>query len=130
MNRQQRRSRNKLTRAEWSLRLVELQKTTPGLPGDLETAQLLMGIIVDEQLNISDMNLATLAGLCCGHMARAMKEIPPATHADKNGTPMFTDQQVAEFTGMPVEEVRASITAYFKEIGVEPSNQGDVFPLH
>lgn len=131
MNRQQKRTRIKLTRAEWCLRMAELQKTMPKDPlDDIGMAQLLTGIIVDEQLNVSETNLATLVGLACACMERAWKALPPAKHVDTNGRPVYSVEQVAAWTGQTEAQTLQGLTAIAEETGVTLACDTDVQPLH
>ncbi len=131
MNRHQRRARPKLSRAEWSVQLSELRKKFPkDMPDERGIAQLLIGIIVDEQLNISDVNLATLAGLTCGFMDRALEKLPQATRVNQDGMPVYSIEQIANFVGQTPAEIESGLKAFAKEVGAEIYSAGDVSPLH
>lgn len=131
MNRQQRRARAPLTRAQWAMQMNELHKRLPKeLPDDMTIAQLLMDVIVQEQTRVSDESLAMLVGMASACMARAMQKLPPAKYADKNGRPVYSEQDVAAFTGQTVEQARSGLAAFAKEAGVPLTPTNDVQPLH
>ena len=131
MNRQQRRARVKLNRAEWCLRIQALGKSLPQEKlSDVGMAQLLTEIIVDEQLNISDTSLATLASLACACMDRAIQALPPATHVDQDGHPVYSAEQIAAFTGQAAAQVEQGLGEFAKEAGETFATGADVQPLH
>lgn len=131
MNRQQRRTRVRLTRAQWCLQMNELRKTMPKeQPDDMAVAQLLTEIIVDEQLNVSEASLAMLCGLACACMERAMQKLPPATHVDKDGRPVYSAEQIAAFTGQTKEQTLQGLAEFSKQTGETLASDADVQPLH
>lgn len=130
MNRQQRRTRVKLSREEWAMRMTELRKTMPQGLDDLGMGQLLMEIIVNEQLNISHESLATLVGVACVCMDRVWKSLPKATHVDKDGNPVYSVEQIAAFTGQTAEQVQSGITQFAQATGQTLVAAADIEPLH
>lgn len=131
MNRQQRRARVSLSRSQWVMQMRELSKRLPkDGPDDLAIAQLLTDVIVAEQLNVSDDSLATLVGLATSCMNRTMQKLPPAKYADKDGRPMYSEHELAAFTGQTVEQTRSSLEAFAKEAGVPLDTTQHLQPLH
>jgi hypothetical protein len=131
MNRQQRRSRPHLSRAEWSLRINELRKSMPKqLPGDVDIVQMLMDIIVAEQTQLADESLAVLCGLACALTERAMQSLPKPTHVDKDGTPVYSAAQIAAWTGQSHEETLRGLSEFAKQTGATYAGDDDVQPLH
>ncbi len=110
--------KNRLTRAQWAERLAHLAKDVPFAPDELSAAQLLLDVIVNEQTRISTESLAVLAGLSAAFFRVGMPAMTPR-HTDAQGCPVFTEEQVAERLGVPVEEVRRRADALVKELGDE-----------
>lgn len=131
MNRQQKRARVPISRAQWCLQMAELGKTMPAQKlDDLGMAQLLTEIIVNEQLTVSADSLATLVGLACACMERLTQAMPPATHVDKDGRPMYRTEQVAALTGQTKEQVQAGLAEFAEASGQTFAADADVHPLH
>ncbi len=131
MNRQQRRARTAYSRAQWCLQMAELRKNMPtDKLDDVSMAQLLTEIIVNEQLNVSEDSLGMLVGLACACMDRAMQAMPPASHVDKDGRPMYSAEQVGALTGQTKDQVLAGLAELARQTGQTLATDADVHPLH
>ena len=129
-NRQQRGARGKLSRAEWSVRIANMgERLTLEKPGHVALVQLLMGVIVDEQLNIADMNLSTLAGVTLALIEHATARLP-VRQVNSAGRPVYSAEEIAEFYGVEAEEVHQMLDAFTEESGVFAVSSDSVNPLH
>lgn len=133
-NRQQRRAQPQRTKLQWLAQLVELSKTSPGVPDDMTIASLLLDAIVAEQRSLHHENLALLCGLAAAHFSRASAALPIAKHVNVQGERVHTEADVAKYLGLPVEQVRAFadelLAAQGADSGISRVNATDINPLH
>ena len=129
-NRQQPRARGKLSRAEWSVRIANMgERLTLENPGPVALVQLLMGVIVDEQLNIADMSLSTLAGVTLALIEHATVLLP-VRQVNSAGRPVYSAEEIAEFYGVEIEDVHQMLDAFAEESGPSPVSVAPIHPLH
>ena len=133
-NRQQRRAQPQRTKPQWLAQLVELSKSSPGLPDDLTIASLLLDVIVTEQRGLQDESLAVLCGLAAAHFGRASAALPAAQHVNAQGERIYTEADVAKHVGIPIEQVRAHADELMRALGADSgislANPADINPLH
>jgi hypothetical protein len=114
--------------------LVQLSKSAPGLPDDLTIANLLLEVITDEQGRLKDTSNAVLCGLAAAHLARFNKTLPTARHVNAKGEPVYTEEDVAKFTGRSVAQVRSQVDELFREGGADTdisrASAEELQPIH
>lgn len=123
-----------LSRYEWIERLLELSKTSPGLPDALSISQLLLEVIITEERSLQPGNLAVLCGLAAGYLACSRDGFPAPQHVDAQGRPVYTEADVAQYVGATVGEVRAQIDQMQANGELDGCvlklNADDINPLH
>lgn len=78
---------------------------------DTTLAQLLIEVLADVGTSrvVPDESLAVLYGIAAELFDRIRVSLPAPTRCDADGRPVWSDQQVADTLGVPVETVRARI---------------------
>lgn len=115
------------TREQWIHHLAALRLPEHVQPDDNTLATVLLDVIVDEQARLSDETLAVLSGVIVVLLGRGMAGLTPR-HADAEGRPLYTDEQLAAHLGVPLERVRAYCAAQIEKHGEAAGCFADIDP--
>ena len=98
---------------------------------DTTLASLLIEVLgeVGTGRRISDESLAVLYGIAAELFDRVRNNLPTPTRCDADGRPVWSEQQVADTLGVPVESVRARIEALEAE-GAAPRAASETHVLN
>lgn len=80
---------------------------------DTTLAHLLIEVLGEVGISgrIPDESLAVLYGIAAELFDRVRNNLPAPTRCDADGRPVWSEQQIADTLGVPVEQVRARVEA-------------------
>jgi|GEM_PF-1383096 len=99
---------NKLSKAQWRERIINLAQSLPKEihPDDQTMMQMLTEVIIAEQARLKPNNLHMLTCIAAALLGRVQASFSTPSHITENGTPVYTEKQVATHLNISLDELR------------------------
>jgi len=98
----------KPSKTQWQERIINLAQNLPIEihPDDQTMMQMLTEVIIVEQARLKPNNLHMLTCIAAALLARVHANFSTPSHITENGTPVYTEKQVATHLNISLDELR------------------------